>query len=125
VTRNFSVSGGLPVVMVGSFAEEGRHHARLKELQSAQQMVIEDTGVPSGIPIIQGTRIPVYDVASLEEDKTQMDELKEQYPRLSEEQFRLASLYAKARPLRGRPKQNHSPIRAESPSRRNTFGRLP
>ena len=78
---------------------------RLNELQSAQQMVEEDPEILSGTPVIQGTRIPVYDVASLIEEKTPLDELKELYPRLSEEQFRLASVYARARPLRGRPKR--------------------
>jgi len=78
---------------------------RLKDLQKAQEMVVEDPEILSGTPVIQGTRIPVYDVASLVEAKTPMDELKELYPRLSEEQFRLASIYAKARPLRGRPRR--------------------
>jgi uncharacterized protein (DUF433 family) len=78
---------------------------RLKDLQRAQEMVIEDPEILSGTPVIRGTRILVYDVASLIEEKTPMDELKELYPRLSEEQFRLASVYARARPLRGRPKR--------------------
>ncbi len=82
---------------------------RLKELQNAQQMVEENPEILSGTPVIRGTRIPVYDVANLIEEKTPMDELKELYPRLSEEQFRLASLYAKARPLRGRPKRRLLP----------------
>ncbi|WP_396127397.1 DUF433 domain-containing protein [Acidicapsa acidisoli] len=72
-------------------------------------MVIEDPEILSGTPVIQGSRIPVYDVASLVEERTPMDELKELYPRLSEEQFRLASVYAKARPLRGRPKRKSLP----------------
>jgi len=82
---------------------------RLKELQNAQQMVEENPEILSGTPVIRGTRIPVYDVANLIDEKTPMDELKELYPRLSEEQFRLASLYAKARPLRGRPKRRSLP----------------
>ena len=82
---------------------------RFKELQTAQQMVEENPEILSGTPVIRGTRIPVYDVANLIEEKTPMDELKELYPRLSEEQFRLASLYAKARPLRGRPKRRSLP----------------
>ncbi len=82
---------------------------RLKELQNAQQMVEENPEILSGTPVIRGTRIPVYDVANLIEEQTPMDELKELYPRLSEEQFRLASLYAKARPLRGRPKRRSLP----------------
>jgi uncharacterized protein (DUF433 family) len=82
---------------------------RLEELERAQQMVIEDPEILSGTPVIQGSRIPVYDVASLVEEGTPMNELKELYPRLSEEQFRLASVYAKARPLRGRPKRKSLP----------------
>jgi hypothetical protein len=39
------------------------------------------------------------------DERAPMEEIKEMYPRLSEEQFRLASVYAKARPLRGRPKR--------------------
>jgi uncharacterized protein (DUF433 family) len=80
-------------------------NSRLKDLQNAQEMVAEDPEILSGTPVIKGSRIPVYDVASLVEQKTPMDELKELYPCLSEEQFRLASVYAKARPLRGRPKR--------------------
>lgn len=82
---------------------------RLNELVKAQQMVIEDSEILSGTPVFQGTRIPVYDVAILVDEKTPMDELKELYPRLSEEQFRLASVFAKARPLRGRPKRKLLP----------------
>jgi uncharacterized protein (DUF433 family) len=78
---------------------------RLLELRSAQQMVVKDPEILSGAAIIQGTRIPVYDVASLVEAKTPMGELRELYPVLSEKQLRLAAVYAKARPLRGRPKQ--------------------
>lgn len=84
-------------------------NARLKELQKAQEMVVEDPEILSGTPVIQGTRIPVYDVASLVDEKTPIDELKELYPRLSEEQLRLASIYAKGRPLRGRPKRRSLP----------------
>src|ERR1700735_1718712 len=84
-------------------------NARFMELQNAQQMVIEDPEILSGTPVIRGTRIPVYDVASLVDERAPMEEIKEMYPRLSEEQFRLASVYAKARPLRGRPKRRSLP----------------
>ena len=84
-------------------------NTRLNELGRAQDMVIEDPEILSGTPVIRGTRIPVYDVASLIEAATPSDELKELYPRLSEEQFKLAQVYAKARPLRGRPKRRSLP----------------
>ena len=82
---------------------------RLNELGKAQDMVIKDPEIRSGTPVIRGTRIPVYDVASLVEAETPAGELKELYPRLSEEQFKLAQVYARARPLRGRPKRRTLP----------------
>jgi len=83
--------------------------SRLKELVKSQEMVVEDPEILSGTPVIRGTRIPVYDVASLVAANTPTEELKELYPRLSEEQLRLAQVYAKARPLRGRPKRKSLP----------------
>jgi len=82
---------------------------RWNELSKAQEMVIEDPEILSGMPVVRGTRIPVYDVADLVSAGTPSDELKELYPRLSEEQCRLAFVYAKARPLRGRPKRRSLP----------------
>jgi uncharacterized protein (DUF433 family) len=84
-------------------------NARFKELERARKMVVEDPEILSETPVIRGTRIPVYDVALLVEEKTPIDELKELYPHLSEEQFQLAAMYAKARPLRGRPKRRPLP----------------
>jgi uncharacterized protein (DUF433 family) len=93
---------------------------RLKELRKAQEMVLEDPEILSGTPVIRGTRIPVYDVASLVAANTPTAELKELYPRLREEQFKLAHVYAKARPLRGRPKRKPLPqARRISVSKKN------
>lgn len=82
---------------------------RLTHLKEAQEMVIEDPEILRGTPVIKGTRIPVYDVASLVDAGTPVQELLEIYPRLKEEQFELASIYAKATPQRGRPKRRTFP----------------
>jgi uncharacterized protein (DUF433 family) len=82
---------------------------RLNQLKKAQEMVVEDPEIMSGIPVVKGTRIPVYDVASLVDAGTPTAELLELYPRLKKEQFELASLYAKANPQRGRPKRSTFP----------------
>jgi len=82
---------------------------RLNELKEAQEMVTEDPEILSGTPVIKGTRIPVYDVASLVDSGTPIAELLELYPRLKKEQFEMASLYAKANPQRGRPKRRTFP----------------
>ncbi|SRR6266702_305106 len=82
---------------------------RFRELEEARHMVVEDPEILQGTPVIRGTRIPVYDVASLVDSETTIEELSELYPRLNREQFALASIYAKANPQRGRPKQRPFP----------------
>src|ERR1700722_1791723 len=58
---------------------------RLNQLKDAQEMVVEDPEILSGIPVIKGTRIPVYDVAGLVDSNTPIQELLEIYPRLKKE----------------------------------------
>ncbi|MGO9435031.1 MAG: DUF433 domain-containing protein, partial [Terracidiphilus sp.] len=60
-------------------------------------------------PVIRGTRIPVYDVASLVDAGTPLEELREIYPKLTPSQIELASMYAKANPQRGRPRRRRLP----------------
>lgn len=82
---------------------------RLSELRKAQELVIEDPEVLRGTPVIRGTRIPVYDVASLVDAGTQLEELREIYPKLTRSQIELAAIYAKANPQRGRPRRRRLP----------------
>lgn len=77
---------------------------RLHQLKRAREMVIEDPEILSGTPVIRGTRVPVYDVAAAAESGTSMDRILKSYPSLKDWQVKLASFYAKAVPLRGRPK---------------------
>ena len=82
---------------------------RLSQLRKAQEIVVEDPEILSGTPVIRGTRIPVHDVASLVDAGTPLQELSEIYPTLTQPQFELASIYAKANPQRGRPRRRHFP----------------
>jgi uncharacterized protein (DUF433 family) len=82
---------------------------RLSQLRKAQEIVVEDPQILSGTPVIRGTRIPVHDVASLVDAGTPLQELLEIYPTLTQSQFELASIYAKANPQRGRPRRRHFP----------------
>lgn len=82
---------------------------RLSQLREAQDMVIQDPEILRGIPVIRGTRIPVYDVASLVDAGTPLAELREIYPKLTPSQIELASVYARATPLRGRPRRRQIP----------------
>lgn len=87
--------------------------ARLKQLAEARDMVISDPEILRGTPVVRGTRIPVYDVAELMESGTPLEEMKELYPRLSNEQLSLAYVYSKAHPRRGRPTRRPLPKRLE------------
>ncbi len=82
---------------------------RSNQLKEAQAMVIEDPEILRGAPIIKGTRIPVYDVVSLVDSGTAVEEILEIYPRLMKSQIELASIYARANPQRGRPKRRTFP----------------
>jgi uncharacterized protein (DUF433 family) len=77
----------------------------LSQLKQAQKLIFEDPEILRGTPVIRGTRIPVYDVASLVDAGTPLEELREIYPKLTPSQIELASMYAKANPQRGRPRR--------------------
>jgi uncharacterized protein (DUF433 family) len=78
---------------------------RLRMLSDAHGMVVEDPEILSGTPVIRGTRIPVHDVAAQAEAGVPMEEILETYPRLNPAQVELSLIYAKAVPLRGRPRR--------------------
>ena len=81
----------------------------MSQLRQAQELVSEDPEILRGTPVVRGTRIPVYDVASLVDAGTPLEELHEIDPKLTPSQIELASMYAKANPQRGRPRRRHLP----------------
>lgn len=86
-----------------------RHH----KLIEAQKIVVEDADILGGTPVIKGTRVPVYDVAASVAAGLSTERIKEAYPSLTDNQIELATLYAKATPPRGRPRQSEpAPITA-------------
>ena len=76
---------------------------RLLELRRARRMVTTNPDILAGAPLFRGTRIPVYPIADMVRRGVPFEEIRSGYPALSEEQIRLAELYAKAVPRRGRP----------------------
>ena len=81
---------------------------RLHQLMKAHAAVVEDPEILGGIPVIKGTRIPVYDIAAAFDAGTPIDRILKSYPSLKDWQVELASLYARAVPPRGRPKRSVS-----------------
>lgn len=76
----------------------------LRALRRARDLVVSDPDIMGGDPVFRGTRVPVHLIATLiGQGSTEMD-LLEAYPRLTAEMVHLASTYAAAYPLRGRPR---------------------
>jgi len=77
---------------------------RLARLDSARELVTICDDIMGGTPVIDGTRIPVHDVAAAMASGVSAKDLLEDYPSLTPEKLELAALYAAANPLRGRPR---------------------
>jgi uncharacterized protein (DUF433 family) len=91
----------LTVNLDGFFEETQERHAALLR---ARDLVVEDPEILKGVPVIRGTRIPVYDIAASVTAGHDAARLKAAYPDLDDERIALASLYAQANPPRGRPR---------------------
>ena len=78
--------------------------ARLRLLRRMRERIEADPEVRGGEPVFRGTRIPVYAIARKLELGATAEELREDYPRLGEEDFALAARYATLYPRRGRPR---------------------
>jgi uncharacterized protein (DUF433 family) len=84
---------------------------RLLRLNAARAQVSVDSEILSGTPVIDGTRVPVYDIAASVAAGIPMEKILSSYPSLKREQVELAALYAEANPQRGRPRQRIAPPR--------------
>ena len=84
------------------FAETVDRHAALLR---ARERVVEDPEILGGAPTLRGTRIPVHDIAAAAEAGASLSRLKAAYPTLDDEAIELATLWAEANPLRGRPRR--------------------
>lgn len=83
-----------------------RTKERLDRLNAARELVVIDPAILGGIPIIRGTRVPVYDVAASVTRGLPPERILAAYPSLDIEKIELATIYAEANPARGRPRSN-------------------
>lgn len=83
-------------------------HERWGRYLAARKAVTTDPHILGGTPVIGGTRVPVHDVAASVAAGLPMSRICQAYPSLDEEQIELASLYARANPLQGRPPERRS-----------------
>jgi uncharacterized protein (DUF433 family) len=99
--QRFSLFGSGLTVDLKQVLEEVR--SRLVRLERARKIVAEDPEIRGGKPCIRGTRIGVYEIASMLEQGASEDEILEGYPSLKREQLQLAKIFAQAYPRKGRP----------------------
>jgi uncharacterized protein (DUF433 family) len=76
---------------------------RLKKLQRAESLIVEDPETMRGTHVYRGTRIPVDLIADMLKQGATVEEIIEGYPSLDRERIELAPLYLRAFPRRGRP----------------------
>lgn len=115
--KELSLFGGRLSLDLKLVLEEVRF--RLKRLEQARTMVVEDREIRGGEPCIRGTRIGVYEIASMLEQGASEKEILEGYPSLKHEHLELAKFFAKAHPRKGRPPRHpwrHTPWRKISRS---------
>ena len=99
--QRFSLFGSGLTLDLKQVLEEVRW--RLMRLERARKMVVGDPEVRGGEPCIRGTRIGVYEIASMLDQGGSEDEILEGYPSLKREQLQLAKIFAQAYPRKGRP----------------------
>ena len=76
----------------------------LRRLYEAEAAVERSSEVMQGEPCIKGSRIPVYMIGKLADDRG-VEETLATYPQLTERQAVLAQCYAHAHPRKGPPKR--------------------
>jgi uncharacterized protein (DUF433 family) len=67
--------------------------------------VTSDPDIMGGVPVIKGTRVPVYSISALTERGVSLEKIKDDYPYLSDEAIEAAVFYARAHPRIGRRKK--------------------
>jgi uncharacterized protein (DUF433 family) len=72
--------------------------------RKAMDVVVEDPDIQAGAATFKGTRILVHTIADLLKAGAPPEELKDDYPHLTEAMIAAAPVYARTHPKRGRPK---------------------
>ncbi len=78
----------------------------LKSYSEARNRWVEsDPGTMGGLPVVRGTRIPVYTILGRIEEGETLDEIAHDFDHVPRQALEAALAYARTHPRRGRPKQ--------------------
>jgi uncharacterized protein (DUF433 family) len=83
-----------------------RTSERMDRLTAARDMVVSDPEILGGVPVVRGARVPAHDVAANVMAGYSIGQILEAYPSLDADQIELATIYAAANPMRGRPRMS-------------------
>lgn len=100
--KDWTVRDDFLVINLFSFVKGTKE--RMDRLIAARDLVMTDPDILGGMPVIRGTRIPVYDVAASAAAGISNERILAAYPVLNAEKIELAQIYAEANPVRGRPR---------------------
>lgn len=81
----------------------------LRYIESRKRHITSDPEIFAGVPIVTGTRIPVYVVRDRLDDGDTLEDLMEDYPHIPRDAFIAADIYARTHPERGRPASGDRP----------------
>ena len=73
--------------------------------KSLDRHVVTDPEIMGGVPVIRGTRIPVYTILGRIEEGETLDEIAKDFDHVDRQALEAALAYARTHPRRGRPKQ--------------------
>ena len=95
---------GLLSYVVDTKAAKHAVTSELAAYRRAMEVIVEDPEVQAGAATFKGTRILVHTIADLLKAGVSAEELKEDYPSLTDTMIVAAPVYIRSHPRRGRPK---------------------
>jgi uncharacterized protein (DUF433 family) len=74
-------------------------------MEMSEEAIVSDSEILGGIPVIKGTRVPVYDLAASMKAGISRDRILAAYPTINEHHLDAAVAFAEANPLQRRTRR--------------------
>ena len=100
---DWSVHHASLTILLHSFVDGALKRAA--QVREAERHIVEDPQILGGSPCFGGTRVPIANVLSAAQRGVPLDQLKADYPFLTEQLLEDAKVYAQAHPKPGRPRR--------------------
>jgi uncharacterized protein (DUF433 family) len=79
---------------------------RVKDVEHARRLIVEDPAILGGAPVLKGTRLPVETAVAMAQGARSVSDLHEVHPALTAELIAAAQIFMAVQPRRGRPPHN-------------------